>query len=400
MRKQIVSSHGGVTIVELLIGIGIIGIISSIVITAISPKIQFTAARDAWRKAMAREIHSAITLYTDWNNGPPPAGILAGKCQKRPICRQGMGGQADCVDLDEIIDANFIVDWPVDVAEGSGALTGFTVYTDANAFFTTVEASYLGVSGYAVDEARGSRTTFVPGCPCYTCGCLADSVYPMSAEDGPIFALNQGGMLYTVNNLFRTVTVIDMGIDSLVTTIPVGQNPVHAVIVGGNLYVLNRDDNNISIISKSSNTVTTVTGMSNPGKSILVGTKLYVWNPTANAIKVIETAAGPTYNTIVKTFSGLFQGGAFVLNGSFLYALTGTTYIYKINTSTDTIDATYTDVGANPVFGIVVGTKLYTMNYSGNSISIIDTTTDTPTTTAIALSGSPIYATTNTNGSK
>ena len=28
MRKQIVSSHGGVTIVELLIGIGIIGIIS------------------------------------------------------------------------------------------------------------------------------------------------------------------------------------------------------------------------------------------------------------------------------------------------------------------------------------------------------------------------------------
>src|SRR3989344_1308272 len=322
MRKQIVSSHGGVTIVELLIGIGIIGIISSIVITAISPKIQFTAARDAWRKAMAREIHSAITLYTDWNNGTPPAGILAGKCQKRPICRQGMGGQADCVDLDEIIDANFIVDWPVDVAEGSGALTGFTVYTDANAFFTTVEASYLGVSGYAVDEARGSRTTFVPGCPCYTCGCLADSVYPMSAEDGPIFALNQGGMLYTVNNLFRTVTVIDMGIDSLVTTIPVGQNPVHAVIVGGNLYVLNRDDNNISIISKSSNTVTgtipvgsspsfmtvvgtkiyvsnytggsvsvvettdnsvtTITGMSNPGKSILVGTKLYVWNPTAH----------------------------------------------------------------------------------------------------------------------
>lgn len=47
--------------------------------------------------------------------------------------------------------------------------------------------------------------------------------------------------------------------------------------------------------------------------------------------------------------------------------------------------------GASPTYGQVVGTKLYTMNYNGSNVSVIDLNTDAVTST-IATGGSPIHA--------
>jgi YVTN family beta-propeller protein len=375
----------------------VVGILASIVITAISPAKHLLAVRDAWRMSMVNEIQKAIVQYAAIR-GVYPSDILAGTCQKRAICRYGMSNQANCANLDAIIDAHIMVDLPVDVSEGSGALTGFSAYMTPNGR-AEVEASYLGLIGNNQGEGRESTASSITGCPCYLCGCLEDGTYPMSSSDGPIFAINYSTTLYTLDSASRTVTVVDQVTDQIVTTVPVGANPTSMVVVNGSLYVLNRDANSITIINLETNAVTstvtsignspnymtvvgtniyissfagasvlvfdtltntitaTIAGFSNPGASILVGTSLYVWSPTSNSVKVVNT----TNNTITATIGGLQQGGSFVLNGTYLYAMSGGTYVYKINTLNNTIAATLTTVGSNPVFGVVVGSKLYTV---------------------------------------
>ncbi len=133
----------GFTLIELLVVLGILGTLAAIVITAISPKRQLTAASDSWRQSAAREIKNALTQYVI-DEGSLPAGIPIGSSNALPICREDQAGETGCVDLDIILDEDYLTDLPVDSLEGSGALTGFTVYRETGGFIT-VTPSYLGV---------------------------------------------------------------------------------------------------------------------------------------------------------------------------------------------------------------------------------------------------------------
>lgn len=133
------SLQRGFTLVELLVVLGILGILMSLILGYIQPNIHFRAADDAWRRNAARQITEAIKSYTV-GTGELPGLIPEGRSNAQPIC--SFGYTTGCVNIDPIITTGYMYEWPVDPAETDATLIGFNVFQENGQ--VSIESYLLG----------------------------------------------------------------------------------------------------------------------------------------------------------------------------------------------------------------------------------------------------------------
>jgi YVTN family beta-propeller protein len=102
----------------------------------------------------------------------------------------------------------------------------------------------------------------------------------------------------------NTIAVVDVVANALVASIPVGANPIRAVLSpdGSTCYVANRLSNTVSVISTATNQVvaTVPVGIRPYGVAVSRdGSRVYVANITSNSISVIDAAT----RQVVRTFT-------------------------------------------------------------------------------------------------
>ncbi|MCH7492612.1 type II secretion system protein [Patescibacteria group bacterium] len=118
------SKNRGFTLLELLVVIGIIGILAAIVIVAINPGRQFAQARNAQRWNDVNATLNAIHQYAVDNNGIVPATITA-----TPTNIGSGGSDIDLCEslVGEVSGISYITAMPVDPENGnwSGACTSY-----------------------------------------------------------------------------------------------------------------------------------------------------------------------------------------------------------------------------------------------------------------------------------
>lgn len=144
MSKRLKSSlQQGFTLIEVLIVIGILGILFAIVLVAVNPQENFQQANNTQRKADVNAIVNAISQYAAANNGQLPSGIDS---TDRTI--SSAGGTGD-VDLCTALVPTYIADLPLDPTSGTETPSG-SLCTDASAEYST---------GYTVTTSAGNRVT-------------------------------------------------------------------------------------------------------------------------------------------------------------------------------------------------------------------------------------------------
>lgn len=148
---------------ELLLAIGILGVMSSVTIIAINPAKQLQSAADAKRKTMATQQENALMQYVIANSTIPTDTIPTGEPQAMPICRGGITDPS-CIDLSGLVPT-FLSSLPVDPAETNIKWTGSYVYLD-NSYRLRICQYYLPTG----ESRRCSTSTYVPGAPTsYVC---------------------------------------------------------------------------------------------------------------------------------------------------------------------------------------------------------------------------------------
>ncbi|QQR65036.1 type II secretion system protein [Candidatus Kaiserbacteria bacterium] len=78
MNKRTKSRHGGFTLIEVLIVIGIIAVLAATVLVAINPSRQFAQANNTQRASNINAILNAVGQYTLDNKGTLPSNVDAG----------------------------------------------------------------------------------------------------------------------------------------------------------------------------------------------------------------------------------------------------------------------------------------------------------------------------------
>lgn len=132
----------GFTLIELIVVIGIIGVLMAIVIIAVNPARQFAKSRNTQRYSDTRELFSALSQYAAANNGALPAGI---SLLPKAVCD---GRVATCsssaVDLGTPLVPTYLSVIPKDPNGGTGADTKYSVYlNDQNRVVVTAQSAEL-----------------------------------------------------------------------------------------------------------------------------------------------------------------------------------------------------------------------------------------------------------------
>lgn len=128
-------NHHGFTLLELLIVIGIIGIISSIVIAALAPTRQLGSSRDAKRQSDVNTIVNAVYQYAIDHSGTLPPTIPSGATPLE-ICLSSATSCNNGVNL-RMLTGTYLVVIPSDPrtpANGTG--TSYFIRRDTNGRLT------------------------------------------------------------------------------------------------------------------------------------------------------------------------------------------------------------------------------------------------------------------------
>ena len=166
------------------------------------------------------------------------------------------------------------------------------------------------------------------------------------------FELEQVRAAYVANAGSNSVSVINPTTNLVVTTVPVGPNPVDIAVTpnGSTAYVTNAGSNSVSAINTTSNTVvaTVTVGFSPVHVAIKAdGTRAYVANARSNSISVIDTSTNAVVATVTVGLNPVDI--AVTPNGSTAYVTNaGSNSVSAINTTSNAVVATVT-VGTNPV---------------------------------------------------
>jgi type IV pilus assembly protein PilA len=125
MHKRMRRYHRGFTLIELLLVIGILAVLASVVIAALSPTRQLGSARDAKRQSDVNTILNAVYQYTIDHQGNTPAGIPAGPAHE--ICRTGAVSCNNGVNLN-VLSGSYLVSIPLDPrAPATGTGTSYMI---------------------------------------------------------------------------------------------------------------------------------------------------------------------------------------------------------------------------------------------------------------------------------
>ncbi len=211
--------------------------------------------------------------------------------------------------------------------------------------------------------------------------------------------------LYVANTGSDTVSVINTSTNIVAVTVSVGVKPYYVTAIGTNLYVTNGQSNTVSVINANNNTVTATIPVGLYPRGIKAyGTDLYVANygdpnySGGNSITVINSLDNSITTTILLPAGSTGPRGVTVLGDKVYVANYRSDSVSVINTGTNTITATI-PVGAGPRGIVGVGSAIYVENFDDGTISIIDTNSNTVTTTVdvghspagMGVSGTDIY---------
>lgn len=355
----------GFTLMELLIAIGIMGILASVVIIAVGPAQALESVRNAERKMYIRQQENAGTQYVIGTGDLPSDSIPRGGDNARPICRTGITDGA-CINLDDMTPT-YIADLPVDRAETNTAVTGYKVFTDEHRRIF-VCSHYLPVG----DRDRCSGPDFKE--------CIENAVYPISTGGNTVtHATVVGTKIYVLNQITNNVSVIDMMTDTVSTIIPVSTHPQTAVLAGNRLYIFHRSSSTASVIDTTTDTViASLTVGGDVRQALLVGNKIYAAGANSFVLSIINTTNN-TVSNLTMSPGGSGMPNWVTLVGTNLYvSLTGGG-IKIVDTVTDTITQTISTPGLLPGRSYLVGTNLYYLNgyYWYNNVKVLNTLTNT-----------------------
>jgi prepilin-type N-terminal cleavage/methylation domain-containing protein len=127
----------GMTLIELLLVMGIIGILSSTIIVAVNPGRQLAKARDTQRETDVYAILTSIYQYTSENSGDLPDTDGNPSTSDFPTTLTCIGTDVTCFDLagageTETIVPDYMAVMPRDPQTGTDANTGYLIMVDAN----------------------------------------------------------------------------------------------------------------------------------------------------------------------------------------------------------------------------------------------------------------------------
>ncbi len=133
----------GFMLFELLIVIGLMGILASVVIVAVNPAQHLQSAANGKRNAEAKGVRDAYYQYLlDHGSYPNAAQIPESAGNAKALCREGVT-DASCVNADALVP-EYLVGLPVDPDEENPLHTGYEVYVSVGRVH--VESTYLADS--------------------------------------------------------------------------------------------------------------------------------------------------------------------------------------------------------------------------------------------------------------
>ena len=121
--------YSGMSLLEILLVIGMIGLLFATVVTLIRPARYFANLRNIQRRSDIAAIVSAISQYRQDNQGNIPTGITLDSANPVHICRPGCTESASQIDISSelapYIQAGVI---PIDPSVTVNHLTGYRIY--------------------------------------------------------------------------------------------------------------------------------------------------------------------------------------------------------------------------------------------------------------------------------
>jgi YVTN family beta-propeller protein len=224
---------------------------------------------------------------------------------------------------------------------------------------------------------------------------------------------------YITNPSDNTVSVIDTNNNNYVAKVPLGTGKGPSGVAvnanGTRLYVSNKTEKSISVLDiitdvNNPTVVNTINGLTNIPSGIAInpaGTRLYVANNDGASVTVLDISA-LTPNTTVSaatvtlaspTVGNNPVGVAIHPDGTYVYvANSGSNSVSVIDTSTNTVSGVAITVGTSPM-GIAVGkvgtaVKVFVANSGSDTVSIIDAVTRVVTPVSLGITGANPYSVT------
>jgi YVTN family beta-propeller protein len=207
---------------------------------------------------------------------------------------------------------------------------------------------------------------------------------PAGSDPNGVAVTPDGQFAYVADNGTASVSMINTSSDVVTAISGLGSKPYGVALTpnGSTLYVTNAGGTTVNAISTTSNAViATITVGSNPSGVAVSpnGAFVYVTNTSSNTVSVITTNANTVADTINSGFNAPL-GVQFTPDGSHAYVANASSSdsVSVITVATNIVTSSIS-VGASPT-GVAVspdGSAVYVTNENSNTVSVIDTETNT-----------------------
>lgn len=138
------------TLLELMLVLGIMGILVAIVLVAINPTKQLRDARGGSRDVSIREIQNALSQYII--DGHAVTGAPASMATAKDICQTAVTGTS-CTNAPvsgfdlSALSPTYLVSIPVDPSETGSLITGYRIYRNGSFFQVCSKFEGTGCGG-------------------------------------------------------------------------------------------------------------------------------------------------------------------------------------------------------------------------------------------------------------